>query len=493
LLFNAVFNKISAKSTPECNAGVKREQIKKELLMMKALCRPLSIAKCLLLSAVILVSPSLSAETLKQAVTTATLQNPDVRFAAIHRWVTEMQLTQQKAGYWPVVEIAGGVGWENSNNPTAAAITGGPAQTLRRNESSLSLIQNLFAGFSTDTEVKRLQETVNAAAYNVNGVAQDTALLVTEKYLEVLRHQQFVAESQSNLAVHEKIYGMIKDRSGAGISKEADLDQAEGRLALARANLIAEQASLRDAELAYMRVVGDFPQRLVLPRAPAERDLPVSERQAVLTSLNNNPILKSANADIEAAKAQHKTSKSTNYPRIDAVLSGSRNSNLDGQPGVNNDQLAMLRGTWNLFNGGADIARQQETAYQVQESAEVRNRTILQIKESMGFSWNAWKSAGKRLVPLAEHRKASKATVDAYDEQFKIGQRSLLDLLDAQNEYFQSRLNYITGEFTETYARYRILNVMGSLMQHLGVPLPVESSPARPDTKPYNYGGVIPL
>lgn len=452
-----------------------------------------SLFKCTLLAVVALIATStISAQSLTQSVLTAMQQNPDVRFAAIHRWTTEMQLSQQKAGYLPVVELAGGTGYEDSNNPTAAALAAAGNDTvLQRNESSLSIIQNLFAGFSTVNEVERLTETVNAAAYNVNGTAQDTALLVTEKYLEILRHQQFVEESKKNLEVHKKVFGMIRDRSEAGISKEADLDQAEGRLALADANLIAEEAALIDAETAYMRVVGQYPNKLFMPVPPSKGHFPESERQAVTMALHKNPTLKSANADIGAAKAQHETSKHTNLPRIDAVLSASRNNNLDGQPGVNNDDLAMLRGTWNLFNGGADVARQKETAYQVQEAAEIRNRTVLQIRESMGFSWNAWKSSARRLAPLAQHRKASKATVDAYAEQFKIGQRTLLDLLDAQNEYFQSRLNYITGEYTERYARYRILNVMGNLMQYLGVPLPAESAPKRADRKQYHYGGVF--
>jgi adhesin transport system outer membrane protein len=418
-------------------------------------------------------------------------QNPDVRFAATHRSTTEMQLLQQKARYYPVVEIAGGIGYEKSRNPTASALnSAGDGITLTRKESSLSLVQNLFAGFSTVNEVDRLTQTVNAAAHNVNGTAQDTALLVVEKYLEILRHQQFVAEAKANLAAHQRVSGMIGDRSESGVSKGADLDQAHGRLALARANVIAEEAGLADAETAYMRVVGSYPKKLFRPLPPTEGYLPKSEKQAVLIALENNPILKSANSDISAAKAQHKTSKHTNLPRIDAVLSGSRNANLDGQPGPNDDQLAMVRGTWNLFNGGADVSRQRETAYQVQEASEVRNRTVLQIRESMGFSWNAWKSSAKRLIPLGEHRRAAKATLDAYGEEFKLGDRTLLDLLDAQNEYYQSRLNYITGEFTEMYAKYRIFNVMGTLLQCLNIPLPPESIPKTADNNKYTYGEI---
>ncbi len=459
--------------------------------MIKSLPRLGAVSKHILLSITLLAPFSAYAETLKESVEIAIRQNPDVRFAATHRSTTEMQLLQQKARHLPVVELAGGIGYEKSRNPTAQEINGSTnGDWLNRRESSLSLVQNLFAGFSTVNEVQRLTQTVNAAAYNVNGTAQDTALSVVEKYLEILRHERFVAEAKINLKKHQSLYGMINQRGEAGISKGADTEQAAGRLALAKANVIAEEAGLTDAKTAYMRVVGSFPSALSLPALPTSGYLPKSENLAVVAALENNPILKSANADVEAAKAQHNTSKHTNYPRVDAVLSGSRNANLDGQSGHNDDQLAMVRGTWNLFNGGADVSRQRETAFQIQEASEVRNRTILQIRESMGYSWNAWKSSEERLKPLAEHQKASKATLNAYGEEFKLGNRTLLDLLDAQNEYFQSRLNYITGEFTEIYARYRILNAQGRLLQCLGIPLPPESAPKTADTKRYDYGSI---
>jgi adhesin transport system outer membrane protein len=422
------------------------------------------------------------ADSLKDAIESAMKLNPDVRFAATHRWTVEEQLKQQKAGYLPTLDLAAGEGLQNSNNPSTASLYSGDQAKLTRSESSLTLDQNLFAGFATKNEVHRLKESVKAAAYKAGGTAEDIALSATEQYLEVLRRQKLVGLAKDNLAIHKNLREMISQRAGAGISRTADLDQADGRLALASAGLIAERGNLIDAESSYQLVVGEAPQHLAQPISPPNAAIPATEAAAVQLAMAGHPTLQSANADIEAARAQHDTSKSNNYPHLDLVLSASRNRNLGGQPGVVNDDTAMVRGTWNLFKGGQDSARQRETAYQVQEAIDTRNRTLWQVQQAARLSWNAWQISGQRLHDLQKHRDLAKRAVAAYRDQFKLGQRTLLDLLNSENEYYQASVDYLTAQYTELYARYRVLNSMGKLMDSVGVARPAEASLKMPET-----------
>lgn len=427
-------------------------------------------------------SSSILADTLRDAIECAMKLNPDVRFAADHRMTTEQQLRQQKAGYLPTLDLAGGEGYQNSDNPTAAAVFNSNSVGLTRGESSLSLVQNLFTGFATKNEVRRLKDTVIAAAYKADGTAEDIALQATAQYLEILRHQKLVKLAEDNLAVHQRSKKMISERTEAGVSHAVDLTQAEGRLAQADASLIAAKGNLEDAHTTYIRIVGEPAHNLVPPVAPKASQLPSTEDKAVSKALVDHPTLKSANADVAAARAQHDTSKSTNYPRIDLVLTASRNDNLDGDPGVNNSDLAMVRGTWNLFKGGQDAARQRETAYQIQEAIDVRNRTMWEVEQSMRLSWNAWKVSQNRLSYLKEHWDLARKTVAAYRDQFKLGQRTLLDLLDSENEYYQAGVDYVTAEYTEMYARYRMLNSMGKLLGYVGVAPPIQAKVNMPNT-----------
>jgi len=431
----------------------------------------------------ITLSSVIFADTLRDAIECAMRLNPDVRFAATHRWTTEEQLKQQKAGYLPTLDLAAGEGFQDSDNVTASALYSGNQARLTRTESSLTLDQNLFNGFATTSEVHRLKATVRSAAYKAGGTSEDVGLKVTEQYLEILRREKLAALARDNLAVLQGTTGMIGERTRAGISRTADLNQADGRLALARATIIAEDGNLEDAKTSYRQVVGIAPKGLSKPRAPQDAALPSTEEEAIAIAIENHPTLKSANADIAAARAQHETSKSTNYPQIDIVLSASRNRNLDGQPGVNNDEKAMLRGTWNLFKGGQDMARQRETAYETQEAIETRNRTLWQVQETTRLSWNAWHVSAQRMKSLEGHRDFSGKTVQAYKDQFKLGQRTLLDWLNAQDELYQANVDYVTAQYTELYARFRLLNSMGKLMDYIGVSRPVEASVKMPQRR----------
>ncbi len=333
-------------------------------------------------------------------------------------------------------------------------------------ESGLAADEMLFDGFATSSEVNRNQARLNSADYKVLGTAQDVALDATKAYLDVLKEQALTREAQNNLSTHSRVGGLLEKRQESGLDQTADLTQAQGRTSLAKANLTAEQANLIDAKSNYLQVVGEMPDNLTMPSMNhLAQFMPKSEAQAVRMAIANHPILKSAKADMDAAYAQHEASVSKNYPRFDLQLSANRNDNIDGVEGQNNQEQAMVRMNYNLYNGGADKARQNETAYLYQESAEVMHKTYRQVVNNAQLSWNAWQSAKAQLPLLKAHRDDALKSFDAYQQQFTLSKRSLLDMLDAENEYYQSSRAYIDGEFNVTYAKFRVLNSIGSLIQ----------------------------
>ena len=421
----------------------------------------------------LLGSLSLSAETLEEAVQHALLANPEVLFSKAQALSATQALKGAKGAYLPTITTRAGIGRESSKSPTTESIDGGDAQTLTRREADIELIENLFAGGAIAAEVKRNQELLNAEEYKLLGVADDTALDVVENYLKVLKEGQLVNLARQNLAEHRRILGMIQERSTAGVGREAELQQAEGRLSLSEANVASAESDYREAVIGFEKVVGEAPLALSWPASMGETVIPRTLDASIQKALDLHPTLKSAYADVEEAKAQYKVAMGTKYPRLDAVLSASANKNLDGLEGDNNDALAMLRVSYDLYRGGADLAKQRETAYQVQEAYEVKNNTILEVEESTRLSWNSWKTAAQRLGLLRHYVAASNQTRSAYQEQFKIGQRTLLDLLDSQNEYYQANIDYTEGNYEEIFSRYRILNSMGVLVPYLKGRVPV--------------------
>lgn len=413
------------------------------------------------------------ADTLNDAVQQAILSHPDVLLNTAKALTARQGIAKAKGAFYPTIDLAGGTGREYSLNPTTTALADTKNITLNRTESSLELRQNLFAGGAIVNEVKRNKYLTEAQLFKTQGVAEDIALDAVNRYLTVLMHERLYALSVQNLNAHKPILSMIYDRTKAGLSREAEVFQSNGRLALAESNLISARANLQEAKINYAKVIGRWPEHLKLPNIPKRSDFPSTLGKAIEIGLDQHPTVKSSYADIKEAKEQYAVARAANYPRVDAILSASRNRNLDGLPGPNNDRVAAIRATYNLFRGGSDQAHIRETAYQVQEAYETKNKALIDLRESVRLSWNTWVNASARLSPLKAHVIDSRKTSASYLEQFKLNKRTLLDLLDSQNELYESAIEYEKGKMAERFARYRIINGMGKLLPYLGMKIPV--------------------
>jgi len=193
--------------------------------------------------------------------------------------------------------------------------------------------------------------------------------------------------------------------------------------------------------------------------------------------LADHPILKSANSDIDSAFAQHATAMAPYFPRFDIETGVSHNYNLDGIRGTNSDMTAMLRMRYNIFNGGKDVARREQTAQLINQAKDIRDNTHRQVIESMRLSWVAHQTVKSQLEFFKQHVDSSEKTISAYQQQFNIGQRTLLDLLDTFNEAYIAKSSYINAKYDELFSQFRILASKGQLNKYLGTTLPAEVQP----------------
>lgn len=416
----------------------------------------------------LVISMSVFAESLERVVQHTVKTNPDVLSWTKVQKASNETVKQARSHYYPTLDVYGGVGREKSKNIN----TGGEARTLWRRELGVTVRQNVFEGLATYYDVKRTKAKTDADSYQVFGSSEDVALMVTEAYLNVLRYEKLVKIANDNLATHQSIYNKVKSRSNSGIAREADIYQATGRLALAKSNLVAVQNSYRNARTNYFKLTGLNPRELSMPRKPSDKWMPKSEHDAVRRALKYNPKMRVAVTDVDEAIAQHNISHHTAFPVIDVVLEARDNQNVNGAKGDSDNYSAYLDVHYNLFRGGHDVARQRETAYKAQEAAEIRNRTCREVIENMRLAWNNKMAVDLRLPTLDTHKKASVKTAIAYSDQFTVGKRTLLDLLDSENEKFSSASHYVDGLFDTYIMRYRILHAYGCITHFLGTQLP---------------------
>ncbi len=421
---------------------------------------------------VYLIIPTIAlSASLTEVVDIAIKTNPDVLAASNERNAVSKEIDQARAAYFPTVDLAVGTGYESTDSPSTRTATSHEDVHLNRDEASLNLRQMLFDGMQTKNEIIRHTARTDSRAYSVFGVAENTGLETVEAYLNVLRRQSLVELTTTNLEAHERTHDQITLRSERGVGRKADMDQSQGRVALARANQIAEQSNLRDAETNYLRVVGIAAEDLLEPESPKSL-IPETLDDAISLAIENHPTLKSANSDIDSANAQHDTALAVFYPRVDFELGTTANSDLDGIGGHNNDVTAMFRLRYNLLNGGKDKARREETAYLINQASEIRNNTYRQVEQSVRLSWNALETVTNQMSFFQLHVDSSENSRNAYQQQFSLGQRTLLDLLDSENEVFVARQSLVNAQYDQLFAFYRVLNSTGKLLHSLQVVLP---------------------
>lgn len=419
------------------------------------------------------VSTISMAATLEEVVAEGLSTHPEVRQAISARNAVYQEVRQARAGYYPTIDLAAGIGYEWTHNETTRANVGDDKVELERGEASLSLRQMLFDGFGTSSEVDRQEARAMSADKRLVEVAETYALDAARAYIEVHRREQLLDLTKETLFNHVKIYDQIKRRSESGLGALAAIQQAEGRLALAEVNVLSAENNYLDAKATYIRVLGlDLPDHLSYPDQADANHEPDTLEKAYEVATQNHPTLQLAEADTMAAYAQYNAAKRRYYPRVHLEIDRTWNNDIDGVDGTNEDFTAMLRLRYNLYNGGADKARVRQTQHQISEAKSIQHKAHREVIQSIELSWNAHDILSRQIPYLEQHVISSQETRDSYQKQFNIGQRSLLDLLDTENEVFSSRIDLVNAYHDHLTTHYRLMNGMGLLLDALQLQLP---------------------
>ena len=407
------------------------------------------------------------AETLQEAIQYMLDTNPEVRSSAYIRKSRDEVVRIAKADYYPRLDFSAGTGVQQFDEPIV--------RDTNPVEYRLSLRQNLFTGFGTKYDVERTKHSVNSGAYRVQATSSDTALRGAQTYLDVLRRQKLIDQAELNLQNHLRIEDQIKLRSDSGVARKADMDQVQGRVALARTDLLSSKANMIDSQTNYFAVIGHMPENLSQPESP-DTLLPKSLDEAQRQAIVNHPTLLAGEEDLAARESQYGIAKSEYYPKLDLELDKRWEDEVDGFEGKEEDWLAMLRLRYNFFSGFRHSGRKQETKYLIDDAREARNDIARQALESIRLSWTTYESELAKHQDLQDRVTATDKTVKAYRKQWDIGKRTLLDLLDSGAESINSQVDLVNSKFQLESAKYRLLNGIARLVPALALTYPEEAN-----------------
>jgi len=432
--------------------------------------------KAVLLGSALVFPLALSANamTLQEAVQQAIATNPDIGIVASNREAVDQELRQARGLYLPQIDVAAGAGLAAYNDSTSRASGGDYEETFRR-ESSITLQQRLFDGFEAGATVEREMARVESAASRVLENSEVLALDAIGTYLEVLRQRDLVRLAEDNVGYHGQVLGAQRERLEGGGGSAADVDQTEARSSRARNTLIETLQDLRVAEAVFTRIIGSFPGNdLSYPEFPAS-SLPGDLDGAVQLAVRNNPTTKIFEADVRTAEAEVELSEVPLYPAVTLEAQSEYNDGHDSLDTYEFNNQLMVRVRWNLFRGGIDRAARQEALFRLTESKNRRYRSVLESQQEMRRSWFDLEAARDSIEALEDARDFNRSTLGAYEQQFEVAQRTLLDVLDAENELFTSEGQLITAQTNEQLASYRILAVGGVLLETMGVSAPQQA------------------
>ena len=432
--------------------------------------------KAALLGAALVLPGSLPAQavSITEAIELALSTNPNIGIVASNREAVDEELKQARGLWLPQIDLALGIGRERTNDRTTRAVANSQALTLTREEASITLQQRIFDGFEANSRIAREKARVESAANRVHENAEFLALDVIGGYVEVLRQRELVRLAEANLTVHIGILDSLQQRLAGGGGSRADVAQTEARSARARATVTQTLNDLRDAEAAYTRIVGQYPDQLEAPEFP-DGVLPDDLEAAVTLANNNNPTTKIFEADVKSSLAEVTIAEVPFYPAITLEAESEYNDGRDGIQTYEFNNQVMVRLRWNLFRGGIDRANRQEQLSRLAESKNRRLRSFLDAQQEMRQSWFALEASRQRVEDLSDAVKFNMETRDAYRQQFEVAQRTLLDVLDAENELFVASGQLVSSQTNELLASYRILAVGGTLMNTLSVTPPQQA------------------
>ncbi|MDV9033155.1 TolC family outer membrane protein [Pseudomonas sp. RAC1] len=438
---------------------------------------PTPITSAILLA---MVCANAQAMSITEAVQSAVDYHPQISSNRNSKLSADEDVKFARGGYFPTVDLVAGYGRQRSDNQNTRGVNPDGTRnhdkaTLNYTQSELRLRQMIFDGFNTSNEVGRTQSVATSRAYYTQAVAQDVALRAIEVYLEVLKRRELVTLARNNLQAHLRVNDQIGLRSERGVGSTADLDQSRARRALAENNLDTAEVDLADAEANFYSVVGRQPEELEAPSS-IKIQMPNTLDEARQGMRENNPYLKSAQADVNAAEKQYEVAKSPFYPRLDAVLATGANNNTGGERGhSNNDWQAGVELSYNLFRGGSDKARLESDSYKINQAMDIRNNALRELTENLSLAWNAMNNARKQTPSAREYAETTTRVRAAYQDQFGLGQRTLLDVLDSENELYNANRRYTEVRYTEEYSMYRVLATMGELLTKQRITLPPEA------------------
>lgn len=430
---------------------------------MPAHLRIASLALCLGVGA---IWPA-KAQTLEDALVQTYLENPFLVSERAALRATDEQVPQALSNWRPTVEVGGSYGVrqiDSEVNGISNDTTNNPRNL------DLSVVQPLFRGFRTVAETSRARNRVAAARASLLSTEQDILLQAITAYTDVVQAQVVVQLRENNVGVLQRQLEATNDRFRVGELTRTDVAQAESRLSQARAELTRAQGDLESAKARYRNVIGSEPASLETPEPP--EDLPASEDEARTLAIDNNPDVIRADFTERAARDDVELTTGQLWPELS--ISGSVGTDKDVSSAnverTSAELLANLRVP--LYQAGDVSSQVRQAKHTASQQLSLLADARREAERTATAAWASLSAARAAIVSFRDEVRAQEVAYEGVQQEANVGSRTVLDVLDAEQELLNARVNLVGARRDEIVSAYQLLSSIGRMTaEDLGLPV----------------------
>lgn len=410
---------------------------------------------------IIFASDDLKPVTLQEVIEDITSTDPNILESLSVYQSVLAERAIARSGYYPTVGTTITAGPER----TEGVDTGEEEVDLISKDASLYVRQNLFSGGETTAFVNETEARITAAAYNVLATANSVYLDTIESYIGVIKSRDLLAIAQTNAETQEKIMRQVREKTDQGFSPVSELYNSESRLALSKGSLISRQQDLNQAIVSFHKRFGRLlaPSQFIMPEPTIQ--LPGTVEQTVELAFMVHPALKVAEFNIEKSRYSFERSESKDLPTLDLELRGQYEDDTGGSEGDTTTLGAYLTLNYTFYDGGLRSGEQQRDKLSIHKENQRSYIERRNVNETVRRAWNIHESEDFKNAFLSEHVQLSDKTLQAFKEEYYVGRRTLLDLLNMENEVTDAQLSFSESEFSNLISIYRLLQATGMLLE----------------------------
>ena len=406
------------------------------------------------------------AETIGGALVKAYLTNPDINTQRAAVRVADEGVPKANAGYLPTVTATGNIGVErgkaNAILPNGGGTEPVPFTAYPRGY-GVQANETVFNGNRTINSIRQAESQVFGAREQLRNTEQNTLLSAVTAYMDVLDDTAILDLDNNNVDVLKEQLRETRDRFTVGEVTRTDVAQSEASLATGQATALSAVATLQAAVARYRQFIGDQPKSLA-PVKPIMVPLPKSLPEAISISQVEHPSINASLHGVDAAQLQVKIAESALYPSIGVSASVSNQFDVSGTPGLH-VLAGEILGQINIpiYQGGAEYASTRQAKENLSQQEMQTDSLRNQVRQAVVASWGLNQAAVGVVRAARAAVAANEVALTGVREEAKVGQRTTLDVLNAQQALLQSRTSLVTAEHDQVVDSYQLLSAVGRL------------------------------